>query len=451
MPCGTMDVPTGGATVTKLDEAKATAEGPSAADEVRAQVRAFLEAEWDPEVTLGEWWERLARSGWAVPTWPQDGYGKGLPRDLGRVVSDEIRRFGAVGAPSGLGMLLAGPTILSHGTPEQIERLVWPTVTGQIGWCQLFSEPGAGSDLAGLQSRAERDGDEWVVNGQKVWTSGGMSADMGMLLARTNVEVPKHKGISWFAIPMAQSGMDVRPLREMTGHALFSEVFMDDVRVADADLIGGLDNGWAVANTTLAYERAGLGAGGEGAMGAAVPGQKAGMLGTRAGDHVDKGTLRGATTGIGRDASTLIQMAQRAGRADDPILRQDLAHLHTLMEIGRYSMLRLKAATAAGRVDRGLVGAPNIAKLVQSTISKLQGAIGQDILGMDALLFGSDAPDDGRVAEAALFAVATSIYGGSDQIQRNIIGERVLGLPPEPRVDKDVPFRDLKVGTQQSA
>jgi alkylation response protein AidB-like acyl-CoA dehydrogenase len=437
--------------VTKLDEATGASDDVAdAAAQVRAQVRAFLEAEWDPEITLGDWWERLARSGWAVPTWPADRYGKGLPRDLARVVGDEIRSFGAVGPPSGLGILLAGPTILSHGTQEQIERLVWPIVTGQAGWCQLFSEPGAGSDLAGLQSRAERDGDEWIVNGQKVWTSGGMTADMGMLLARTNVEVPKHKGISWFAISMAQPGMDVRPLRELTGHALFSEVFMDDVRAADADLIGGLDNGWAVANTTLAYERAGLGAGGEAAMGSATPGQKAGMLGLRAGDHVDRGTLRGATIGIGRDSSTLIRMAQQAGRASDPILRQDLAYLHSIMEIGRFSMLRLKAATASGRVDRGLTGAPNIAKLVQSTISKLQGRIGLDILGPDALLARSDAPDDGRVVEAALFALATSIYGGSDQVQRNIIGERVLGLPPEPRVDKDVPFRELKVGTQSS-
>src|SRR5690606_17158451 len=158
--------------------------------------------------------------------------------------------------------------ILAHGTDEQIERLVWPTITGQVAWCQLFSEPGAGSDLAGLQTRAERDGDERAVNGQKVWTSGGMTADPGMLLARTDVDVPKHKGISWFACSMDQPGVEVRPLREMTGHSLFSEVFLDDVRVADADLIGGLDNGWAVANTTLAYERSGLGAGGEGAAGA---------------------------------------------------------------------------------------------------------------------------------------------------------------------------------------
>src|SRR5205807_9533498 len=188
---------------------------------------------------------------------------------VGRAISE----FGALGPPGGLGLMLAGPTIIAHGNDEQKERYLRDIVTGQKAWCQLFSEPGAGSDLAGLPTRAVQDGEEYIVNGQKVWTSGGQVADLGMLLARTDAEVPKHQGISYFALDMHQPGVDVRPLREMTGRALFNEVFLTDARVGADAVIGGANNGWAVANTTLAYERAGLGAGGGGAAGgAATPG-----------------------------------------------------------------------------------------------------------------------------------------------------------------------------------
>ncbi len=203
------------------------------------------------------------------------------------LVQNAIAEFGALGAPGGLGLLLAAPTIATHGTPEQIERYVRDIVTGQKAWCQLFSEPGAGSDLAGLQAKAMLDGEEYIVNGQKVWTSGGHYADLGMLIARTNPDVPKHQGITYFAIDMHQPGVDVRPLREITGRALFNEVFMSDARVPADAVIGGLNNGWAVANTTLAHERAGLGAGGgSSSASAAIPGTVGGQLGTRAGDFV---------------------------------------------------------------------------------------------------------------------------------------------------------------------
>ena len=204
------------------------------------------------------------------------------------LVAQEISEFGPWG-PAG-GPLLVAPTIATHGTQEQIETYVREIVTGQKGWCQLFSEPQAGSDLAGLQTRAVRDGDEWVINGQKVWTSGGQSADLGMLLARTDPSVPKHAGISYFAFEMLQDGVDVRPLREMTGHALFNEVFLTDARVADSALIGGVNNGWAAANTTLMNERAGLGSGGGNAAGgdSAQPGSVPGALGRRVGDFVER-------------------------------------------------------------------------------------------------------------------------------------------------------------------
>ena len=203
------------------------------------------------------------------------------------LVQQAIADHGALGAPGGLGLLLAAPTIAMHGTPEQIEEYVRPIVTGQRAWCQLFSEPGAGSDLAGLQCKAEQDGDEWIVNGQKVWTSGGHVADMGMLIARTNPNVPKHQGITYFAIDMHQPGIDVRPLKEMTGRAMFNEVFLTDARVGDEAMIGGKNNGWAVANSTLMFERAGLGSGGgNSAASAATPGTVAGDLGKRVGDFV---------------------------------------------------------------------------------------------------------------------------------------------------------------------
>jgi alkylation response protein AidB-like acyl-CoA dehydrogenase len=333
-----------------------------------------------------------------------------------------------------------------HGTDEQRRQFLPDIVTGKKAWCQLFSEPGAGSDLAGLQTKAVRDGDEWVVNGQKVWTSGAQAADLGMLLARTDADVPKHRGISYFALDMHQPGIEIRPLREMTGRALFNEVFMTDCRVADADLLGGLNNGWAVANTTLANERAGLGAGGGSAVGGAIPGTKAGYLERRAGDFTSgKGRSRVGGALAGRSSTFLIDLAKGNGTIADPTIRQDLMRLHTMNEIARYTNLRAKAAKAAGR---GPGPEANTAKLAMSRITRLSRDLGPRILGAHGQLTGASAPLNGMITEMTLFAPAVSIYGGSDEIQKNIIGERVLGLPSEPRFDKDLPFKDLKVGTQ---
>ncbi|WP_334143619.1 acyl-CoA dehydrogenase family protein [Rhabdothermincola sp.] len=423
------------------------AETDSYAD-LRRELRSWLDANWDPDLTVGEWWDRLGEAGWAAPTWPVEWYGRGLSRDEANVVSRELRDHGALAGPAGLGLLLAGPTIIAHGTDEQKRRYLPDIVKGRKMWCQLFSEPGAGSDLAGLQARAVRDGDEWVVNGQKVWTSGAQWAELGMLLARTDPDVPKHRGISYFAIEMDQPGMDVRPLREMTGRALFNEVFMTDCRVADDALIGGLNNGWAVANTTLANERAGLGAGGSGAAGGAVPGGKAGFLERRAGDFVS--ARRGGGGGGGGPiggGDLMIELAKGCGVAGDPTIRQDLMRLYSMNEIARYTTLRMKAAKAAGR---GPGPEANTAKLSMSRITRLSRDLGMRIVGAGGMLAGGDAPLNGMVTEMTLFAPAVSIYGGSDEIQKNIIGERVLGLPSEPRLDKDVPFRELTVGTQQA-
>ncbi|MCB0972493.1 MAG: acyl-CoA dehydrogenase family protein, partial [Acidimicrobiales bacterium] len=241
------------------------------ATDILDEVRTWLDENWDPDLTVAGWWERLGLAGWAAPTLPTNAYGKGVARSVGVQIQREILAAGALGPPSGLGLLLAAPTIADHGTQDQIDTMVRDIVTGQRSWCQLFSEPGAGSDLAGLTTKAVRDGDEWIVTGQKVWTSLGQTADLGMLIARTNPDAPKHQGITYFGIDMHQDAVSVRPLREMTGHAMFNETFMDEARVAHADIIGELNGGWAVANSTLGHERAGLGAGGAGGGGSATP------------------------------------------------------------------------------------------------------------------------------------------------------------------------------------
>ena len=427
------------------------------ADDPVAQVLAWLDENWDPELTVAEWWERLGSSGWAAPGLPDNAYGKGRSRGDTVRVQQAIADFGALGAPGGLGLLLAAPTIATHGTPEQIEAYVRPIVTGQHAWCQLFSEPNAGSDLAGLQTKAEQDGDEWIVNGQKVWTSAGHIADMGMLIARTNWEAPKHQGITYFAIDMHQPGVEVRPLKEMTGRALFNEVFLSDARTTTDAMIGGQNNGWAVANTTLMFERAGLGAGGgHAAGGAAQPGTIAGDLDKRAGDFVSSGGRRRGGGGGGglfsASAKLLMDLAKGNGKVADPIIRQDLMRLYTMGEIARMNNLRLKAVKAAGGDIPGL---PNISKLSMSDMVRLQRDLGLKIVGMAGTLHAYKAEDRAVldaatknpflafVTEAAMFAQAPPIYGGTDQVQKNIIGERVLGLPKEPGDDKTKPFKDL--------
>jgi len=437
------------------DTAPRTAD--STETEIIAELDEWLHANWDPDITVAEWWERLGLSGWGAPMWPEEWYGKDLNRHESVAVQNRIAEFGALPAPGGLGLLLAGPTIIDHGTDEQKRTLVKDIITGQKAWCQLFSEPGAGSDLAGLQAKAIKDGDEWIVNGQKVWTSGGHVADMGMLIARTDPDQPKHQGITYFAVDMHQEGMDVRPLKEMTGRAMFNEVFMSDVRVPDAWVIGGLNNGWRVANTTLMHERSGLGAGGGSAAASlATPGTVAGDLGKRVGDFVREPDPRRATGGgvtpARGGANGLIELAKANGKVQDGTVRQDLMRLHTLYELARMSNLRAKAARAA---KKDIPGLPNIMKLSMSEILRQTRDTGLRILGPAATLHGYDGESAKKVAEAtgnpflsmltetALFSPGPAIYGGTDQIQRNIIGERVLGLPKEPNQDKVLAFKDL--------
>ncbi|MEZ5143190.1 MAG: acyl-CoA dehydrogenase family protein [Acidimicrobiales bacterium] len=438
-----------------------TASTESTSDELVDELRSWLEDSWDPDLTVGEWWERLGLAGWAAPILPTNAYGRGLSRNDGVRVQNEIAEFGALSAPGGLGLLLAAPTIATHGSQEQIDTYVRDIVTGQKAWCQLFSEPGAGSDLAGLTAKAVQDGDEWVVNGQKVWTSLGHTADMGMLIARTDPDAPKHQGITWFALDMHQPGVEVRPLVEMTGHAMFNEVFLSDARVADAAIIGDKNKGWAVANTTLAYERSGLGAGGgSAAAGMAMPGTVAGQLDKRAGDFVSGPVKRrqggkgggGVAAAMGSSGKMLIELAKGNGRASDPTIRQDLVRLHTMGELARFNNLRLKATKQAGG---DIPGMANLSKLAMSDMVRLSRDLSLRIVGAAGTLHPYKDDQRAAIDEAtgnpflsmitgmALWAQAPPIYGGTDQIQKNIIGERVLGLPKEPSHDKDTPFSAL--------
>jgi alkylation response protein AidB-like acyl-CoA dehydrogenase len=433
-----------------------TAERTAKPTEAVEAVTEWLKENWDPDLTVADWWERLGLSGWAAPGLPENAYGKALNRNDSVAVQNAIADFGALGAPGGLGLLLAAPTIAAHGTQEQIDLYVRDIVTGRKAWCQLFSEPGAGSDLAGLQTRAIKDGDEWVVTGQKVWTSGGQVADLGMLIARTDPDVPKHQGITYFGIDMHQKGIEIRPLVEMTGHAMFNEVFLEEAITPDSSVIGGLNNGWAVANTTLMNERAGLGSGGGHAgVSAATPGTVVNDLVKRAGDFVSTGGARSRRGGVptgGGSFRLLVDLAKGNGKIDDATVRQDLMRLYTLNELGRMNNLRAKAAKAIGQDVPGL---PNISKLSMSEIVRQQRDIGLRIIGPAGMLHAYKNEDQAALNEAtgnpfaamvtglALFAQAPPIYGGTDQVQRNIIGERVLGLPKEANNDKTAAFKDL--------
>ena len=408
-------------------------------EDVRAEIKAWLEENWNPDLTVAEWWDILARSGYAAPTFPEDAWGKGWTRDLALIVNEAITEHGAIGPPAGLGYLLTAPTIVAHGTESQKQEELLRILNGQDAWCQLFSEPGAGSDLAGLGTKAVKDGEEWIITGQKVWTSTAQLTNLGMLLARTAPDLPKHKGITYFKFDMQQPGVEIRPLREMTGRALFNEVFIDGARVRDQDIIGGLNNGWAAANTTLMAERAGLGTGGSGAAGNAFPGPIAAQLGDRAGDHV--GQVRTGGTGGGGIAAAqrLVKLAQELGKDTDPTIRQKLAKLYTMQQLGRFSSLRAKSAS------QRTGGEPNIAKLMMSELLRLQREVGNEIIGPYGMVMGTDTPGAGSVQELTLFSPGPSIYGGTDQVQRNILGERVLGLPKEPGPAKETPYRDLLV------
>jgi alkylation response protein AidB-like acyl-CoA dehydrogenase len=426
------------------------------ASSVRREARDWIEESFDPELSVRAWLERLADSGWAAPGWPAEWYGRGLPPDLTVVVYEEFNRVEAPGPPAGLGIMLAAPTIIANGSDDLKRQFIRAMLVGDDLWCQLFSEPGAGSDLAGLQTRAERDGDEFIVNGQKVWTSGGQIADYGMLLARTDPDVPKHRGISYFALPMNQPGVEVRPLIQMTGESGFSEVFFSDARVPASAIIGELNGGWAVALSTLGFERTSLGTASGQGFRLSAPGGSRFLQQQEAsvGEFIAASKSNARSFGTGSTAMTgggigpLVALAAELGRVHDTEVRQQIVRLYTLASANSWNGQRASAALKAG----GRAGPEaSLGKLMASRVARQWRDTASLVAGPQAMLAGDDGPLDGRLASQMLATPGPSIYGGSDQIQRNIISERVLGLPREADPSRAMPFRELKIGTQAAA
>jgi len=383
--------------------------------EIRAEARAFLAEAWprwraehhiqgDPPYALGAmraWQQLLADAGWGAPMWPAEHGGRGYGPVENTIWSQEKARAGANVPFNIVGFGMAGPTIITHGTPAQQRKHVPAILRGERIWCQLFSEPSAGSDLAGLSTKATRDGDAWIIEGQKVWSSDADIADHGILLARHDLSLPKHQGITYFIADMRAPGVDVRPLRQLNGDAHFSEVFLNEVRILDADRIGEVGEGWTVARTTLLWERMSLG---------------------------------DATAGITFPFSRLVQIARaRAGRVD-PVDRDDLVRIYV-----QEKLLALLNARVVSKIARGEIPTAegSILKLMLANLGSEAATLGLRLLGGAGMLRGSQGPE-----EAFLWEKAMHIGGGTDEVQRNQIAERVLGLPRDPHPDRNRPFSE---------
>jgi alkylation response protein AidB-like acyl-CoA dehydrogenase len=401
-----------------------------------AEVHDWVRANWDPSLELRAWRERLLEAGWAVPSWPTRWYGKGLPAWADDVVRGEIRRCGAVATvPAGL----AGPTILEHGPDHVRERFLRPLLTGEEVWCQLFSEPAAGSDLAGLTTTAVLDGDEWVVNGQKVWNTSAHHADLGMLVARTNWDAPKHQGITYFVLPMRQPGVEARPLRQMNDHSSFNEVFLTDARIPREWVIGEVDRGWTAALTTLANERRFLSMA-RASFGGIDPGPALDAAMAEAAESLKVYAWYPQRAGR---VDLVAEHARGSGRDTDATVRQEIARLLSMNRVAGWTTERAKAALAVGR-QPGPEG--SIGKLALSNVARQAAKVHSMIAGAAGMLAGDapDAPLAGVLAEILISVPAQSIAGGTDEIQRNILGERALGLPREPDPTKGLPYRDTR-------
>ncbi len=363
-----------------------------------------------------QWPKKLYAGGWICATWPKEYGGKGLSTMQGVVLAEEFARLKAPMRADFFGDTLVGPTILQWGTEEQKQEFLPRILNGSVRWCQGFSEPNSGSDLASLMTSAVLDGDEWVINGQKVWTTGGHHADYCFLLTRTDPDAPKHKGISYLLVPMRQSGVEVRGITQPDGTAEFCEVFFSEARCPKDHVVGGVNNGWKVANSTLAFERG-----------------------------------QSATTGYRRfedEYKLLVDQARGSGALADPVIRQRLARYYTKVQLLRINGLRSLSATLASTKDAGVgaLGATN--KMFWSEMHQEAMELALDVFGPASMLVETGptagswpgAVRDKRRAgylvspmiSAFFFSRSETIWGGTSQIQRNIVGERVLGLPKEP-------------------
>ena len=402
------------------------------AEAFRSEIRSWLEAnlpagwfddgfEMTPEQrkAFNEGWPaKLFEGGWICATWPTEYGGKGLTTMQGVVLSEEFARAKAPLRADFFGDTLVGPTMLQWGTEEQKKEFLPQILNGSMRWCQGFSEPNSGSDLASLKTAAVLDGDEWVINGQKVWTTGGHHADYCFLLTRTDPDAPKHKGISYLLVPMHQPGVEVRGITQPDGTAEFCEVFFTDARCPKDNVVGGVNNGWKVANSTLAFER--------------------GMS---------------ATTGYRRfedEYKLMVKTAEANGSICHHDIRQRLMEFYTKIQILRINGLRSLSSALTGSKDLGVMALGATNKMFWSEMHKEAMELALDIHGASAMLVdvGADAgswPGTARekrrpgypvspMMSAFFFSRSETIWGGTSQIQRNIVGERVLGLPKEPQV-----------------
>jgi alkylation response protein AidB-like acyl-CoA dehydrogenase len=357
-----------------------------------------------------EWQRKLAEAGMAGVTWPKEFGGQGMGPIEQVIVNQEISKAGVPGILDVIGVGMLGPTIIAHGTDEQKTRYLGAMLHGDEVWCQLFSEPAAGSDLAGVQTRAKQTDDGgWVLNGQKVWTTNAQFAAYGLLLARTDPEQHKHKGLSMFIVPMDGEGVTIRGLRQISGEAEFNEVFFDDLEVGPDALVGPLNGGWGTALTTLMYERVTIGLGSEGM----------GYSATRYADVI---------------------AADPAARTDAAI-RQTLGEIATELLAVRFTGYRTLTALAKGQIPGPESGLAKVT-LVNSAIKA--GELLADVIGPEAL------DEDSEWAYMISFLPGLKSAGGTEEILRNTIGERVLGLPPEPRLDKGVPFSELRAKEKEA-
>jgi alkylation response protein AidB-like acyl-CoA dehydrogenase len=350
-----------------------------------------------PRREYEEWYPVFARSGLVVPTWPVEYEGLDVSPRVAQAIERELRPFN-LGRLNPLGLNLAAPALFAHGTEEQRLRFLPPIVRNEEVWCQLFSEPGAGSDLASLSTRAERDGGCWYVTGQKVWTTWAHRADFGVLLARTDPDVPKRKGITYFLLDLHQPGVDVRPLRHITGEVDFNEVFLERAVVPDSQRVGEPGDGWRVANATLSGERQMVSGAGSGGVD---------RIGGRGIDHV-------------------IDLARRRGKTTDAIVRQDLMRLYTEERIREWTNQRVRAQVKAGRSPGP---ESSIGKVHAGGLNQRVQVLATSVLGGNAMAWDADMP---REVHGMLRSRANTIEGGTTEVNKNVVAERVLGLPREP-------------------
>lgn len=380
---------------------------PPEAEQFRDETRAWLADHPTPSFV------ELAEAGYTVPHWPKPWGRDASP--LEQLAIDEVLREHGVNRPiNPIGLGWAGPTILHAGTEEQQQRWLPGIVEGREIWCQLFSEPGAGSDLAGLRTKAVLDGDEWVVTGQKIWTSLAHFATWGILIARTDFDAPKHRGITYFICPMDAEGIEIRPIIEMTGDHMFNEVFLDEVRIPAANVIGDVGRGWDQAKVTLANERVSLSSG-------------------------------GALWGQGPTADDLVDSIRKAGPVTDPLHRQRIAEVWAEGQVLQMLRARLVASVLAGKQPGPEA---SIRKVMADEHGQHVFAVARDLAGAGGLLWeaGPYGQDPGLWTRGFYFAPALTIGGGTTEVQKGILGERVLGLPREQDVTADVAFSDVVAG-----